>query len=195
MQCENFEQRMHWLLDQRMDLATDEQLQEHAAECLSCSRMMHEWTTVALEIKSRVGQRSRRGQRPKWAVWNSSLAGVGIAAIWLVAAFWQQPPNEVPVSGPVVAVPKVAGIASHQAVGIDLTEFQARLKEPQWWGEVVASAWRPVDPVAKGMRPLADSLQTALEMFAPRKGSSQQPSTPSNDDASAGRYDFYLALA
>jgi hypothetical protein len=186
---------MHWLLDERMDLAADKLLQGHANECLSCSRMMQQWTTVALEIDSRAARRPQRVQRPKWAMWNSSLAGVGIAAVWLVAAFWHQPPNGAPVSDGLAAAPKVAGIANHQNVEIDLAEFQARLKEPQWWGEVVASAWRPVDPVAKGMRPLADSLQTALEMFAPRKGSAEQSNAPSNDDASAGRYDFYLALA
>jgi len=52
--------------------------------------------------------------------------------------------------------------------GIDLQEIQVNLSRPAWWGEVVYTAWRPVDPLAEGIRPLADSLQSAIRLLAPK---------------------------
>ncbi len=209
MQCDDFEVRLFELLDARQDPCRDAGLLKHASQCAECEQILSSWFVVAEEIDFQpavfqsldaspspvvssssairyapMGDKNRRLVR-----WNGPLAGVAMAAVWLLAAFWQQPPHEV-------APVQISSVAEVAPAAIDLTEIQQRVQQPQWWGSVVVAAWQPVDPLAKGIQPLTDSLHTALQLFAPRSGERRESlPTPPSDDASAGRFDFFLCLA
>jgi hypothetical protein len=209
MQCDDFETRLFELLDARQDPCRDTAVLKHASQCAECERSLAGWCAVAREIDSRplvyqslpasssrpvnsteVITHAPVAVRNGWlGHWNGPLAGVAMAAVWLLAAFWQQPPHEI-------APVQISSVAEVAPSAIDLTEIQQRVQQPQWWGSVVVAAWQPVDPLAKGFRPLADSLHTALQLFAPRNMERRENlPTPPSDDASAGSFDFYFCLA
>lgn len=69
---------------------------------------------------------------------------------------------------------------------LDIQRIHLAVSEPEWWGSLMVSALEPVDPITETIRPLTDSLQTALELLTPRSGSQNENSTPAQpDDASA----------
>jgi hypothetical protein len=195
MQCDDFLGRWHDLLDQRRDPAADDALRDHARQCDSCGAWLDDWATLAPGLGDAAPTikaphfRARRSTA-RW----SSLA-VAAAAVWLLVATWPASPAPERVPSPQVAMsrlptapgppattaeprpaelqPSVPGPTSATASPpqqLDLQRIRLTVGEPDWWGSVMVSALRPVDPLAESIRPLTDSLQTALELLTPRSG-------------------------
>jgi len=57
---------------------------------------------------------------------------------------------------------------------LDIQQIRLTVGEPEWWGSMMVSALRPVDPLTESIRPLTDSLQTALELLTPRSGRTEK---------------------
>lgn len=80
---------------------------------------------------------------------------------------------------------KAAGIVT-LPTPLDIQRIHLAVSQPDWWGSLMVSALEPVDPITETIRPLTDSLQTALELLTPRSGSVDQNPTPTQpEDASA----------
>ncbi|MDM4016240.1 hypothetical protein U8335_06345 [Roseiconus lacunae] len=87
MNCDQFEERLNQLLDQRSDVTADVPLQEHAGRCDHCQASYRLWSTFAetsckntdheLELAASVSQQSTPRSR---------LATYGLAAAVLIAA-------------------------------------------------------------------------------------------------------------
>jgi hypothetical protein len=69
---------------------------------------------------------------------------------------------------------------------LDFQEFGEQVRQPNWWGSVATASWRPVAPIADGIRPLTNSFQTALQLLTPRIAKEPIHQPVDKDDVSAG---------
>ena len=96
MNCEEFGQRMHQCLDQRLPIDADDQLSLHALQCESCRAQMHAWCQIAtimprsgvdLPVTGERETQSRGSHGSQRAVAAVALAAVMLVSIWASVGF------------------------------------------------------------------------------------------------------------
>lgn len=154
---------------------------ETALDCSAASPLVR-----GMELSVPVGRPGVLAEN-RWGILTTLAAAVACVALTFASPFSRSPdsgppPVQLPLPSRsllyLVDTPSPPRSADERAIGgiraaapfqgIDLQEIQVNLSRPAWWGEVVYTAWRPVDPLAEGIRPLADSLQSAIRLLAPK---------------------------
>lgn len=79
---------------------------------------------------------------------------------------------------------------------LDLHRISEQVRQPSWWGSVVIAAWKPVDPLAEGIRPLTESIESTLRLLDPRMHLRTPASNAkASEDISAGKPELLAQLA
>ena len=91
LNCNNFERRVHRLLDDRLLLSGDSHLMEHASSCPSCKQIAAEYEAMAScfhELTpSRLAWDPELGSRKPVISGNRVLGGIGLAAAFAATLF------------------------------------------------------------------------------------------------------------
>jgi len=190
MRCDEFETRLHMLLDQRRGPEQDVRLREHAAVCAACGQMLRAQTLLfdtlemrtvpeldagfAARVVARVEQRNVRGRR---RTLSAVAAIVVVAASLLLVLFgparpiWQRPGSE--------SLPRHALSTRHAVPAARLSSPTMHANRHQdthaaiWWvlsPETLQEIYPPdvrqrhlqqVDRLANDLRPIARPFTAA----------------------------------
>ena len=184
MHCNQCTDRIHLLLDDRIDPLSDIQVATHVESCPACSEVLASWlqintafcpnqTQPADPLTSPQAQRVPQAQ--KVAIWLTLAAAI----TWMVfTTDYSQPLNNTPA---VIPEPQSA-LVEATTTDFSFEDIDLRVSEPKWWGEMAAATLRPVQPLAEGFRPLTSSFQSAFQILAPKPTSSTQQSQPPASD-------------
>lgn len=163
MNCEDFGQRMHEQLDQRLPLESDGVLWDHAERCGSCRAQMEAWQRIAPLVRCDVSPdltASDRRRRTTSVV--AATAVVGLAAGFLIA-FTGIPPAQEPEQ------PTMVDSSPTQSLAL-LTQPVPELDPASWWRSVQDRDWvgqtmPTVQSVKEGVAPLGRTLMRAVTIL------------------------------
>ncbi len=192
MQCSDFQQRLQRLLDQRRAPEGDPRLNRHADRCPACKDLLdaQEQLLAGLELAevpplpadfarrtvARAGQVRLRGRLVAAAAVMAAVAALLLLA--LLPLFPGQPPQQVArPRGDLPHAPGVVGTAvpgrlpdvRQPTVSRESDEYDpeaVRMLLQQLVGQLDAARQRslePVDQIAGGLRPLATTLNVAID--------------------------------
>jgi hypothetical protein len=158
MKCQEFSQRLQQTLDDRSDLGSDWQLQQHAQQCPQCREQWQAWQQIASVMQPAVDTVSS-SDRPR-RTWRPVATVAALAAAVLLAVLWQYSAAspELPAGG-------------GDPVGVTLLPGQADPVDPaDWWRHVQRRDWMAqtmpaVRSVRDGVAPLGRSLLQAVTLL------------------------------
>lgn len=96
MNCDQFLNRLHQVIDQRDDVSQDAELGSHAAQCDSCGEQLSLWTQIDAAISDEViaiagaepaAMHRERRAKASAAPWSKSISAAALAASLLVLFF------------------------------------------------------------------------------------------------------------
>jgi hypothetical protein len=150
--CEQFDDRLQDRLDRRQPLRTDRRLNAHARVCSECRETLSAWSAFERRLPA-----SRLSQRP---ILRAGLIAAALYAAVLVVP-WSSPASRFPdrESSLGVAHPAASGLADRLTVSQAGISFEWQDVLPSLSARLSNSAANTVMPFAKGLRPLAESVQ------------------------------------
>ena len=136
------------------------------------------------------------------SLWVGVVMAVSLIFLMLYPGQSQAPPSK-PVAQKahtsVAPTAKVAGesvqLIAWDGYTLDFDQIREQVQKPDWWGSMVVAAWRPVDPLTKGIRPLTESIESALRLLDPRmhlRNDAVQTQAP--EDISAGKPELFAQV-
>ena len=221
MRCNEFDERLNDLLDDRRDPLDDASLMQHAANCPQCSYQLESWIQVEATLLSttlpgsvdRETSSSALQSRvmpvittaecpPSTPAAHPWLGGfpIRIPAPWLglalAAGLLGMMIGPESMRRPTPALPETEQASLNVKLGgLDLHRISLQVTQPDWWGSIAVSALRPVDPLKEGIRPLTESLQSALELLSPHTLLGNEPNvTIAPEDSSASRGELLASV-
>ena len=165
MRCEDFHERMHDRLDQRLPLKSDQYLSHHAANCQDCRSEMQIWIELAPLVKS-----DSRGSTVSTGVSLGSAAKgyraippmlTAVIAVAILIAVVGISPTES-TSKPIIL---------EESASLDtLAQATGELDPVVWWRSVQDRDWveetmPTVRSVRKGVAPLGRTLVRAVTIL------------------------------
>ena len=165
MQCDDFLQKMHECLDQRIPLGVDPDMAKHAGKCDDCSSQVQIWMKIAPLLTSDFAQdNDARAVAPnvfaKRKYTLISVFSAAMAAVFLFAVVGFLPTK--PANQPIIAGASVSSTALAQTPG--------ELDPVLWWQSVQDRDWvqetmPTVRSVRQGVAPLGRTLVRAVTIL------------------------------
>ena len=152
MNCDDFSQRLQWLLDERLRLESDRRLQRHARQCELCRGQLDAWQQIA-SIMPAAPDRRQRGR-------SLALCGLAAAALIALVVHWN-------LTGPRGTIAD----RSEHPLGGDPVAVASRDVDPVlWWQGMqdrdwVAQTMPAVRNLREGVAPLGRSLLQAVTIL------------------------------
>ncbi len=179
MNCEEFGQRMHQCLDDRLPVDSDSQLCRHATQCESCRAQMLAWCQIATIMPGRAAELGPTELRTSHASKQSiglipTLSGLAAAMLIAVTSFWypSDPGSATVDPGAVVGDSSAAdidfvGMDDHEMV---LAQASGELDPASWWRNVQDRDWvgqtmPAVQSLKDGVAPIGRSLMRAVTIL------------------------------
>lgn len=188
MSCDQFQQRMDWLLDQRQDVNGDAVLSRHAETCSACRERLLMWSRIDEFVSPDPVTRSDHVL--KLPLMRSALATA--AAILLFATLNPSSPIEQTNTNSIASVidmpPKSiskqnwvppAEVTKNPApLASAATGQQFTWQSPQWWMAMSDDQWvnhtmPAVTSVRLGIAPIGRSMKQALSILMIQSDSKQ----------------------
>jgi len=213
VQCEEFENRLHRLLDRRKLPASDPALVAHAVYCAECQSLLDGYDllfdgldlgepTFALSpLAQRVcaDMNAARGLPSTAPAWQASWIPLALAASLLIAitALWQTTDRQdtaAPSSSNALSHNKLSSVAPLDSVALVPSE-KGNLPWPdgpvelEQYGEFVGQTLERtrnsqwVEQVATGLRPLQDTMYVAWNVLRDNLSVPQAEATPQKPQA------------
>ena len=180
MLCSNFEQRMHELLDARQRPEYDDELADHATRCRACTEVLVAQKRLFGSLQQ-TGQADPLGDLPERVVsiavtrrWMRTFAPIFAAAALAASLLFILVPAFRPAQHAGLAlVPgdltELAADSRPHFVDADTTEIDAEQYRALIQGLIVQVHRLPqlqqVDQIAGSIRPLASTLNVAIDML------------------------------
>ena len=195
MRCDQFQQRMDQLLDQRRDVSEDAALSLHAKTCESCSQHLQVWSKIDETVGCGQASGSDRNQAIPTDGKNARLA-VGIlataaAVLLMVSAgswfFRPKPEQTQTIAAAIVADPDSATNQNPAPLGPPQSNLQQApqlaWQSGQWWSAVSDDQWvnrtiPAVNSVRIGVAPIGRSMRQAFAILMIQTNST--PISPSS---------------
>jgi len=172
MNCDEFGQRLHQCLDDRVPIDSDIELRRHAKRCESCRAQMHAWCQIATIIPGRATDLCAADLRPSSASKRSiglvpALAGLAAAMLIAVTSFWHASDLGTAIVDSDAADVDSAGMDDHEVV---LAQVTGELDPAGWWRSVQDRDWvsqtmPAVQSVKQGVAPIGRSLMRAVTIL------------------------------
>lgn len=155
MNCSQFEDRFHQLIDQRRSIDQDQELQMHADSCEHCCENLALWQSIdSLYAKPESGPATVVVSNQKPAangVFQSVVWAMGIAAaIMFVVAFARPVDKEITVD--------TQPVPETQLAQVDPAQWWQSMQSKDW----VAQTMPAVRTVRAGVAPIGRSLRSAV---------------------------------
>lgn len=165
MKCADFHDRLQELIDQRVDVDSDQLIGEHAAECAQCCDRMIAWRRIHSVVSPKVTRPKVTApsvnRRSKW------IAYATVAAALLFTVGWQFAKSDTDPSKTTIVAQQPSN--ADAATDRDIESLLAQSEAADWWaaegGDWVAQTMPAVRNVRKGMAPLGRSLLQAVTIL------------------------------
>jgi hypothetical protein len=188
MNCDEFETRIQELLDRRQSLTGDGRLLDHALTCTPCAAMLETYQELfdqiarwqPLELDRDFSDRTVRKAFPATIAVRSGSSGfqhrylhqvltvlaclvllAGLGRFWLVSVATNRPISDSEISAPQSA--EIAEHREHRAPVADPANDRWRVFWTEWSSVLPAEPLESLDTWTQGIKPIAASLNTALD--------------------------------
>lgn len=178
MNCDEFGERMHQCLDDRLSVDSDRELRRHANACDSCRLQMQAWHQIAKiipgsQIESRDTALARlRREKPSILGVMAPLTACGAAAILVaVTVYWYgtslATSDTLLVADSNIEVVDSVELSEH---AMALAQVSGQLDPAVWWESVQDRDWigqtmPTVQSVKEGVAPIGRSLMRAVTIL------------------------------
>jgi len=160
MNCDEFAQRMHQRLDDRLSLASDGELRRHACQCPSCRAELHAWRRIAsvMPVSSGDVRPTLIGNRYVRTV--SAIAGLAAAILFALVVVGNVEDSRT------TAIDSAA-VDDHETA---LAQQTSELDPALWWRDVQDRDWvrqtmPAVRSVQQSVAPIGRSLMRAVTIL------------------------------
>ena len=165
MQCEDFLERMHERLDQRLSLGADPDLVCHAVNCDDCRSQMQIWIEIAPLVESDSKDFSESPEfDPGFAakayrvIPPTLTAGLAVAILFVVVGIYPTKSASKPIIGDVSAS---SGTLAQATGELDPVVWWRSVQDRDWVEETMPT----VRSVGKGVAPLGRTLVRAVTIL------------------------------
>lgn len=165
MQCDDFLERMHERLDQRLSLGADPDLVRHAVNCDDCRSQMQIWIEIAPLVESDSKDFSESPEfDPGFAakayrvIPPTLTAGLAVAILFVVVGIYPTKSASKPIIGDVSAS---SGTLAQATGELDPVVWWRSVQDRDWVEETMPT----VRSVGKGVAPLGRTLVRAVTIL------------------------------
>lgn len=176
MNCDQFQQRMDWILDQRQNVDRDAALMDHAESCETCCQRLQIWSTIDdLVLPASVSVSDFGSKLP---LMQSALAAAAAILLFvtLIPSLTTDPPKTntiasvVEMSPSSTTGPDARPIINPMSPGTAQSTPQLTWQSPQWWTTMSDERWvshtiPAVTSVRLGVAPIGRSMRQALSIL------------------------------
>jgi anti-sigma factor RsiW len=169
MNCDQFTERMHRCLDNRMSLEGDGELFRHAQGCDACQAQLDAWRRIASIMPcdqggmscEQVGCRPVSHRRSSTAKVLAAMVGLAAAMLFVLAAVRDHSGSSKPSAAESVAADPGRTAIAQTSGELDPTAWWQSVHERHW----VEQTMPAVRSVQKGVAPLGRSLLRAVTIL------------------------------